>query len=178
MPYPNGFGTDKDGNVDLSEGKLILSALEKEGLKLVNITLGNPYYNPHVNRPFRAGPYTPPEKAEVGLKRFKDVEAELKKSFPDMIFVGSGLSYYREDLMERAEELLKEGVCDLVGFGRESLAYPHFYADYLSGQFDAKKTCVTCSKCTALMRCGQVSGCAVFNEYYKKLYREKVICQK
>ena len=178
VPYPNGFGTDSEGNVDLTEGKLILEALQREGLKLVNITLGNPYYNPHVNRPFRAGPYTPPEKAEVGLQRFWDVEAELKKSFPDMIFVGSGLSYYRNDLMERAEELLQEGVCDLVGFGRESLAYPAFYADYLKGQFDGKKTCVTCSKCTALMRGGQVSGCAVFNEYYKNLYREKIVCKK
>ena len=178
VPYPNGFGTDQNGNVDLSEGKIVLEALQKEGLKLVNITLGNPYYNPHVNRPFRAGPYTPPEKAEVGLKRFWDVETQLKKSFPDMIFVGSGLSYYREDLIERAEEMLKEGVCDLVGFGRESLAYPSFYADYLNGTFDAKKTCVTCSKCTALMRSGQVSGCAVFNEYYKNLYREKVVCKK
>ena len=178
VPYPNGFGTDKEGNVDLTEGKIILDTLRSEGLQLVNITLGNPYYNPHVNRPFRAGPYTPPEKAEVGLKRFWDVEQELKNSFPDMVFVGSGLSYYREDLIERAEELLREGVCDLVGFGRESLAYPQFYADYLENQFDPKKTCVTCSKCTALMRCGQVSGCAVFNEYYRNLYREKVVCKK
>ena len=178
VPYPNGFGTDEKGEVDLTEGKLVLSALYQEGLRLVNITLGNPYYNPHVNRPFRAGPYTPPEKAETGLKRFTDVEKELKRCFPDMIFVGSGLSYYREDLLERAEELVEQGVCDLVGFGRESLAYPEFYADCLSGRFDAKKTCVTCSRCTTLMRCGLVSGCAVFNEYYKNLYREKVACKK
>ena len=178
VSYPNGFGTDEKGNVDLTEGKIILEALQQEGLKLVNITLGNPYYNPHVNRPFRVGPYTPPEKAEVGLKRFRDVEKELKQSFPELVFVGSGLSYYREDLMERAEELLQEGACDLVGFGRESLAYPTFYADYVSGNFDPKKTCVTCSKCTALMRGGQVSGCAVFNEYYKNLYREKIVCKK
>lgn len=178
VPYPNGFGTDKDGNVDLTEGKIILDALRKEGLKLVNVTLGNPYYNPHVNRPFRTGPYVPSEKAEVSLQRFVDVERELKKSFPDMFFVGSGLSYYRDDLMQNAERLLENGVCDFVGFGRVSLAYPSFYSDYIKGKFDVKKTCVACSKCTALMRAHQVVGCATFNEYYKNLYREKVVCKK
>lgn len=178
IPYPNGFGTTEKGEVDLTEAKLVLSELKKEGLKLVNITLGNPYYNPHVNRPFRAGQYTPPETPETGLKRFEIVERELKEYFSDMIFVGSGLSYYRENLMQKAEELLETGACDLVGFGREGFAYPHFYADYLKGEFQAKKTCVACSKCTQLMRAKQVAGCAVFNEYYKKLYEEAVACKK
>ena len=54
------------------------------------------------------------------------------------------------------------------------LAYPNFYKDFLNGEFSAKKCCVACSKCTALMRAKCVSGCAVFNDYYKKLYEEKV----
>lgn len=172
VPKPNGFGTDENNNLDLTEAKEILHILQGYGLKLVNITLGNPYYNPHVNRPFRVGAYRPDESAEVGLKRFVDVEAELKKEFPDMVFVGSGLSYYREDMMEQAEKQIENKVCDLVGFGRCALAYPEFYRDYVNGKYNYKKACVACSKCTVLMRNKRVSGCATFDEYYKNLYRE------
>ena len=102
----------------------------------------------------------------------------IKDKFPSVTLVGSGLSYYRAELMEKAEEMINVGAADLVGFGRGSIAYPMFYRDWLDGKFDVKKCCVACSKCTALMRAKCVSGCAVFNEYYKNLYKEKVACQK
>ena len=50
-------------------------------------------------------------------------------------------------------------------------SYPMFYRDHLHGAFDQKKCCLACSKCTELMRAKQVSGCAVFNEYYRELYK-------
>ena len=80
--------------------------------------------------------------------------------------------------MEVSESLLADGICDFVGYGRLSLAYPQFYADYIKGEFDYRKCCVACSKCTELMRAKCVSGCAVFNDHYKKLYEEKVLCKK
>ena len=73
--------------------------------------------------------------------------------------------------MEQSAAQITDGVCDLVGYGRTWLAYPSFDRDYLSGRFDPKKCGLTCSKCTALMRKGKVSGCAVFNEYYRELYK-------
>ena len=79
-----------------------------------------------------------------------------------------------EKTPEKAESMLENKVCDLVGFGRVSLAYPMLYRDYLAGEFDPKKCCAACSKCTILMRNKLVSGCAVFNEYYRNLYKEKV----
>lgn len=171
---PYGFGTTEENGLDLTEAKLLVSKAHELGIDLINITLGNPYFNPHINRPFRAGPYKPEESAETGLKRFKQVGKELKETFPDILFVNSGLSYYRGEMMNEAEKMLEEGACDFVGFGRVTLAYPEFYSDYLSGKFDAKKCCVTCSKCTALMRNHQIAGCAVFNEYYKNLYNQTV----
>ena len=74
--------------------------------------------------------------------------------------------------MEQSERQLSDSVCDMVGYGRMWLAYPMFYRDYLNRAFDPKKCCLACSKCTELMRAKQVSGCAVFNEYYRKLYKE------
>jgi 2,4-dienoyl-CoA reductase-like NADH-dependent reductase (Old Yellow Enzyme family) len=102
------------------------------------------------------------------------VEKHIKQRHPRLVVVGSGLSYHRGDVFEVSERQLREGVCDLVGYGRLWLAYPAFYRDYLNGTFEAKRCCLTCSKCTELMRAGQVSGCAVFEEYYRNLYKEIV----
>ena len=178
VPKPYGFGTTENNELDLTETDMLVEKLMEAGIRMINITIGNPYYNPHINRPFRAGAYVAPEAPEVGLKRFITVQKHLKDKFKELTLVGSGLSYYRAELMEKAEEMINIGAADLVGFGRGSLAYPMFYRDFMDGKFDAKKTCVSCSKCTALMRAKCVSGCAVFNEYYKNLYKEKVLCQK
>ena len=175
---PNGFGTNEQGELDLTESDMLVEGLMARGVSMINVTVGNPYFNPHINRPFRRGGYEPPEKAEVGLARFVTVQKHLKERFPTLTVVGSGLSYYRKELMQVSESLLCDGVCDFVGYGRVSLAYPQLYTDYLKGEFDYKKCCVACSKCTELMRAKCVSGCAVFNDYYKKLYEEKVVCKK
>ena len=175
---PNGFGTTETGELDLSESDMLVEGLIDCGIQMLNVTIGNPYYNPHINRPFKRGAYTPPEAPEAGLARFITVQKHLKEKFPELPVVGSGLSYYRKELMDVSENLLRDGVCDFVGYGRMWLAYPQFYADYINDKFDYKKCCVACSRCTELMRAKCVSGCAVFNDYYKKLYEEKVLCKK
>lgn len=174
VPKPYGFGTDEQNQIDMTEPLKLISLAAKNGVKILNVTLGNPYYNPHVNRPFRKGGYIPPEAADVGLDRFARVQKIIKDHLPDLCVLGSGMSYYRENLIEKSEELLTKGICDLVGYGRVSLAYPMFYRDFLKGEFDSRKCCVACSKCTELMRNKCVSGCAVFHPYYRELYKEKV----
>lgn len=174
LPKPYGFGTDERGVLDMDEPNRLIDALVRSGIMMLNVTVGNPYYNPHVNRPYRRGAYDPPESAEAGLARFETIERHIKERHPTLPLVGSGLSYYREDLFERSEAQLREGICDLIGYGRMWLAYPAFYRDYQNAAFDPRKCCLACSKCTELMRNGQVSGCAVFQEYYRNLYKEKV----
>ncbi len=171
VPKPYGFGTTEANELDFTEPDMLIERLVEEGIHILNVTVGNPYYNPHVNRPYRKGGYEPPESAATGLERFEIIEKHIKERFPKLTVVGSGLSYYREDLFEQSERQLSEGICDLVGFGRMWLAYPMFFRDHLNGIFDPKKCCLACSKCTELMRASQVSGCAVFNEYYRKLYK-------
>lgn len=175
---PNGFGTTEQNELDLTESDMLVEGLIDCGIEMLNVTIGNPYYNPHINRPFKRGAYTPPETPETGLARFVAVQKHLKEKFPSLPVVGSGLSYYRKELMDVSEAWVRDGVCDFVGYGRVSLAYPQLYTDYINGKFDYKKCCVACSKCTELMRAKCVSGCAVFNSYYKKLYEEKVLCKK
>lgn len=174
VPRPYGFGTTETGELSLTEPLRLLEELVPLGIRILNVTLGNPYYNPYVNRPFRPphGNPLPPESPETGLARFVTVEKAIKEKLPALPVVGSALSYYRADLMERSEALLRDGVCDLVGYGRMWLAYPSFYRDYRSGNFRPQKCCLACSRCAELMRHKRVSGCAVFQEYYRNLYKE------
>lgn len=172
VPKPYGFGTTEENELDLTEPDMLIERLVKEGIQILNVTVGNPYYNPHVNRPYRKGGYETPEAAQTGLERFEYIEGHIKERFPMLTVVGSGLSYYRDDLMEQSERQLRDGICDMVGYGRMWLAYPMFYRDYMKGAFDPKKCCLACSKCTELMRAKRVSGCAVFHEYYRNLYKE------
>ena len=168
---PDGFGTDETGNMCLDEPLELVRILQQEGLELLNVTLGNPYHNPHVNRPFKRGPYTPPEAAETGLERFITVCRAVKKQAPFLPVLISGMSYYRENMLDKGNELIEAGVCDLVGYGRASIACPTFYADWKNGCFETKKQCVLCGKCTELMRAGCVSGCAVHDPVYQEVYR-------
>lgn len=172
VPKPYGFGTTEENEIDFTEPDRLIEMIRAQGVKVLNVTVGNPYYNPHVNRPYRQGGYVSPEPATTGLERFVTIEKHVKEKFPSLVVVGSGLSYYRDDLFEQSAKQLENGVCDLIGYGRMWLAYPEFYKDYLNGTFQGKKCCVACSKCTLLMRNKKVSGCAVFNEYYRNLLKE------
>lgn len=171
IPKPYGFGTDEQGNPDLTEPDLLLRQMIQEGVSLLNVTLGNPYYNPHVNRPFKVGAYTPPESAETGLERFKYVTGTIKNAHKDLPIVASGMSYYRENMIDQGSEMIESGICDFAGFGRIILAYPEFYRDYKNGGIQKKKLCALCSKCTELMRGKCVSGCALHDEVYREIYR-------
>ena len=165
---PGGFSSDTDGKEDLSETKKLIS-LVKDKIDIFNVTLANPYYNSEVSRPCVAD-----KNKGLYLDKFYENCSQLKKSFPETLFVNSALSCYRGEMISVAEKMLEDNVCDFAGFGRITLAYPEFYEDYLSGKFDEKKCCVTCSRCTRLLRNKIISGCAVFNPIYKEIYKENI----
>ena len=173
FPYPYGYGVDENNNIDLTETKQIIKSLYEKGIRLINLTLGNPYLIPHINRPC----INAPEDGEVGMKRIYDVTKELKKEFEDILFIASGLTYPGENAMEYAEKLINEGVSDFAGFGRMTFAYPDFYKDYCEkGELDKRKLCLKCSKCSALMRAGTVAGCPVRDsEVYMPYYQKYVL---
>ncbi len=175
FPYPYGFGVDKNNNIDLTETKIIIEKLVEKGMEIIDVTLGNPYLIPHINRPCMNAP----EDGNTGLKRIYDITKELKDSFKNVKIVSSGLTYPGENAMEYAEKLINENACDFAGFGRMTFAYPEFYKDYLKyGKLEKNKVCLKCSKCTELMRNGTVAGCPirdskVYMPYYNKFVLKK-----
>lgn len=175
FPYPYGYGVDENNNIDLTETKLIIKSLYEKGIRLINLTLGNPYLIPHINRPC----INAPEDGEIGIKRIYDVTKELKAEFKDVYFIASGLTYTGENAMNYAEKIINEGVADFAGFGRMTFAYPDFYKDYLKyGVLDKSKLCLKCSKCSQLMRAGTVAGCPIRDsEIYMPYYQKFVSCK-
>ena len=69
---------------------------------------------------------------------------------------------------------INNGMMTMQGFGREAFAYPQFANDLLKkGVMDKNKCCITCGKCTELMRAGTVAGCVIRdNEVYMPIYKE------
>jgi 2,4-dienoyl-CoA reductase-like NADH-dependent reductase (Old Yellow Enzyme family) len=164
MDYPYGFGMDavNPGQPDLTEPAMLLNELRQTGLQLCAVTMGNPYYNPHINRPFDAGPYVPPEPPARGVERLIALAGEIKEKVPGVLFVGAGYSWLRQFAVNAGAYALEHGKADFIGFGRQSFAHPDFARDILlQGRIEKDKTCVTCSKCTELMRNMAPAGCMV-----------------
>jgi len=175
--YPYGFGVTEGNGIemDLTEAKKLLGLLHANGMGIVNITMGNPYFNPHVNRPYDAGGYVPPEHPLEGVGRMLNGIGELQAAVPDMQIVSTGYSYLREYAANAGAAMLDAGHCEYVGVGRLNFAYPDFAKDAVKGAVDKKKGCLACGKCTEVMRAGSTPGCVVRDsEVYMPLYREYV----
>jgi NADPH2 dehydrogenase len=174
LPYRYGFGHDENNplQIDLAETKVVIGIARDLGIKLFNITLGSPYYNPHLTRPALYPPsdgYHPPEDPLIGVMRHLNVVREIKQSFPDVALVGSGYTYLQEFLPHVAQAAVRAGWTDLVGLGRMVLSYPELPADVLSGKgLQRKRLCRTFSDCTTAPRHGLVSGCYPLDAHYKK----------
>lgn len=178
FPYPYGFGVSKDGSTafDPTETVWLLKELEKSGVELLNITMGNPYFNPHVNRPFASGGYEIDEHPLEGVARMLNGTAELKAQVPSIKIISSALSYLGAAAPNVAAGYIENGGFDFAGFGRTIFAYPDFSKDIINdGSMKKEKLCICCSKCTHIMRCpGGTPGCVirdkdVYLPIYKKL---------
>ncbi len=173
--YPNGFGVKPDGTLepDLAETKELLKLLNSYGMELINITMGNPYVNPHVNRPFAVGGYESGEHPLLGVARMLNGTAELKKSVPEIKIISSALSFLGVASPNVAAAYIERGDFDFAGFGRTIFAYPDFARDILSsGAMAKEKCCIACSKCTEIMRAGSTPGCVIRDsEVYLPLYK-------
>lgn len=178
IPDEPGFGSDPLAAADdpVSGPAAVARSLEAAGVRLFNATMGNPYRNPHVNRPFDQGPYPSPEPPLRGVLRLLEGARRLKRALvlPDSAVVASGLTWLRHQAPRVAGGLLASRSVDFVGFGRQAFAYPGFLADLRTrGTMDPGRCCLCCGKCSELMRGGRPSGCPVRDpDPYLAIYRE------
>ena len=181
LPYRFGFGVNQQNPIapDLAETLKFAQLCVELGIKILNLTAGSPYYNPHIQRPAAYPPsdgYGPPEDPLVGVARqiqaVRTVREYLahdpsvpKESVP--VMVSSACSYLQEYLPQVAQYLVRYQWTDIVGFGRMVLSYPGILADAIEkGAISAKAICRTFSDCTTAPRNGLVSGCYPLDPYY------------
>lgn len=177
IPYPYGWAVNKSDYTmpDLSEPKKLIRLFFDRGVRLLNITIANPYYNPHYGRPFNepiAGGYATPEHPLKGVERMIKLTGEMQQAFPQIALVGTGYSWLRNFMPNVGAAVKVEGGVTIVGGGRMGFAYPDFAKDIIrKGQLDPNKVCIACSACTQIMRDGGTTGCVVRdNKVYGPIY--------
>src|SRR5262249_21833506 len=147
-----GVNAQRPTEPDLGEAVRFLSLLKELDIRLVNITAGSPYYNPHVQRPALYPPsdgYLPPEDPLVGVARQMNAARELKKRFPELILVGTAYTYLQDFLPFVGQAALQHGWIDAIGVGRMALSYPGILWDAANGRkLEHKHVCRTFSDCT------------------------------
>lgn len=175
-PYPWGWGVDPNNPLqeDLTEVKQAIGWFKDWGVELLNVSIGCPYYNPHIGRPFEKpdeGNYEQPEHPLVGIDRHFRIAGELQRTFPDLPMVGSGYSWLQIYAINAAAHNVEQNNIRIFGIGRNALAYPDFAVDVAEkGELDERRVCKTLTYCTFIMRqknhpLGQFpTGCPPFDK--------------
>ncbi|MEA4811639.1 MAG: hypothetical protein VB108_03600 [Anaerolineaceae bacterium] len=178
-PYPYGFGVEKNDfwKFDPSEPILLVKRMIESGVNLLSNSAGNPYYiYPQVTRPFdlsSEGIPVPEEHPLKSIERLFSFTEEIQKTAGKIPVVGNGYSWLREFMPFAGAANVRLGRCSLMGIGRNSFAYPDAPKDILmKGMLDKDKCCITCSKCTQMMRDHGTTGCVIKDAaIYAPLYR-------
>lgn len=181
FPYPYGFGVVEGQGItpDFTEAKMLCRQLVEMGVPLINMTMGNPYVNPHVNRPYATGGYEPDEYPMYGVWRMLEGIAEVASVVGDVPVISSGLSFLGALAPNVTAAYIEADKFQFAGYGRQTLAYPDLARDICTkGGLDEKRLCMTCGKCTEIMRQkGGTPGCVIRDaQVYAPIYRQ--LCMK
>ncbi len=178
IPYPYGWGvSEKDERVpNLTEPLKLISMLRGIDYPVLNMTIANPYFNPHWGRPYDF----PVENANVpdmhpleGVANIIRIAGEVQKANPNLPIIGTGYAWLRHLMPYVAAGAIKDGLATMIGQGRGAFAYPDSVKDLKDkGAMDPKKACVACSACTQIMRDGGTTGCVIRDsKIYGPVYR-------
>ena len=193
LTYRYGFGVNANNPVDydLTETFQFAELCAQMGVKILNLSAGSPYYNPHIQRPAAYPPsdgYQPAHDPLIDVARQLNVVRQLKAHLSresrvesrelgapsslvprpsTPILIGTAYSYLQEYLPHVAQYVVRNGWVDMVGLGRMVLSYPHMLAEaFEKGALNNKLICRTFSDCTTAPRNGMISGCYPLDKYY------------
>lgn len=178
ISHPYGFGVDQnDYKVPcLDEPLELIGQLVELGIPLLNVSIGNPYYNPHFGRPYDRtliGVEPVQEDPLAGVARIIGITRQVQQAYPDLPIIGTGYTWLRHLMPQVAAGVVKTGGATLIGQGRGMFAYPNSVNDILQkGAMDPHQACITCSGCTQIMRDGTMTGCVIRDsEIYAEQYK-------
>jgi 2,4-dienoyl-CoA reductase-like NADH-dependent reductase (Old Yellow Enzyme family) len=195
LPYRYGFSVNVNNPVDydLTETFQFAELCAQLGVKILNLSAGSPYYNPHIQRPAAYPPsdgYQPAHDPLIDVARQINVVRQIKEHLvkvrgekgegrgdvnnsplavrpSNLVLVGTAYSYLQEYLPHVAQYVVRNGWTDMVGLGRMVLSYPNILAEAVEkGRITPKQICRTFSDCTTAPRNGMISGCYPLDKYY------------
>ncbi|MCX6301060.1 MAG: hypothetical protein NTW82_02655 [Bacteroidia bacterium] len=163
--YQGGFGVNETGQADFTEPLKLVEGLQQKGIQMINLSMGSPYFNSHITRPYDnplPGFNVPAEYPLEGVVRMINGTALFQKRFRAISFVGSAYSWLRQYAPHAGAAVLTNGGASFIGFGRNSFAYPSMPSDIINkGKADPGKCCITCSGCTRLISSFKPGGCVI-----------------
>ena len=158
--------------LDLTETLDLVRGLEARGAKFIIESAGNPSLTlPLVQTDKRA--------AEYGYLRFW-FQKQLKQALqPRTPLIGSAYSIYRDgknafrgvkreesSFLYWANKNIRDGVCDMVAIGRQSLADPLLPAKLEAGQAAEVNWCTACDDCIEFLIRQRPVGCSTYEREY------------
>lgn len=143
------FSADEfiEGGRGMEESVELAKALETRGVDAIDISAGQP--SAYLMT-------TPPYCLLQGRKLLVPYSAAIKKAVKVPVFTAIGI---REP--EEVEEILKEGMADMVSLGRPQLADPDYVNKVLSGKGDTIRHCLSCEFCLDTLDDDRHICCAV-----------------
>lgn len=179
--FPGGCGTAGPDTavMDLSEMMDLARGLEARGASFIVESAGSPSISLELTQPVREFP--------DGAYLHFTFQRELRKALAkrETVVIGSAYSVLRNGknkllAVNRDEASLeywgnkniRDGVCDLVALGRQSLADPLLPRKLQEGRADEVKWCTVCDNCLEFLIRQDPVGCATYQKEYTRRLME------
>ena len=151
---------------DLTEMLDVIRLLHTLGMQVVNVSAGIPGVTSELTRPVKGSRHL----TLAHLRYTKTVKDTLNAIQSGMRVIASAFSVLQREGVERADEMLRKEYTDFTGWGRQSFADPLLPEKLLNNR--EVNWCTACSRCSKLMLAQYHDGCALYDPYYKELYRQ------
>ncbi|MCL2539123.1 MAG: hypothetical protein FWE66_02175, partial [Oscillospiraceae bacterium] len=173
IPYPDGFGMKEGAGFepDMEEPLRLLAEIKEEfGVELVNCSSSSPAWQWFPDVGSSGDPlFSMPDDPLKNGARMHRFASEIKSAIPEMKVVATGFSHLRQYAPAVGAGMIERGEADLLGFGRQALAYPDFVRDITAfGGLEKEKCCIGCGGCHRLLGAESPVGCVVRDQLYMK----------
>ena len=177
--FPGGFGSASPDSpvMDMTEPIDFIKNLEARGASYFVETIGNPTITIS---------YVEADRDHEYMTFLHAYFANLLKKTckPETVIIGSHFAPFRDGKTTRlggmnpadmalfpyAAKCINDGVMDMVGLGRQSLADPLTPKKLMEGKENEIKYCSSCLNCLELMIRQEHIGCATYNKRYTKIF--------
>jgi 2,4-dienoyl-CoA reductase-like NADH-dependent reductase (Old Yellow Enzyme family) len=174
--FPGGCGTIGPDSpiMDLTEMLDLARGLEARGARFILQSAGSPSISLSLTQPDRDFP----DYAYLHMGFQRELRKVLK---PETAVIGSAYSVFRDGknkfLAVKREESsfeywanknIRDGVCDLVALGRQSLADPLLPAKLRAGKREEVDWCGLCDNCLEFLIRQEPVGCATYQKEYAR----------